>query len=144
MPYHIRNNIYRLDHFIPKRLLSVSDSLVHTILITGCFFFKLDQEPILKQGVFYYKGSILYKSHNSKSLLGRVRKKCPRAQFSVLDSEYLGLPNEYNRCPNYRYYRKKCTFTINNLDKSFTIELSSSYFKQKPPLRVYFTSTAAG
>lgn len=147
VPHHMRNDIYRLDHVIPEGLprlddvgqlmklagsnFCVSDSLVRAILVTGCFFFELDQEPVLKQGIFHCEGSILCKNHDPKSLLGRVHREFPGAQFRTSNSECLGPPDEHNGCLDCGYYRKKCNFTVNNLDEIFTIELSSSSFKQK-------------
>lgn len=117
-------NFIRIDYTIP-------DCLVRATLVTGFLFFELDEIPVLKQGLFRCKGSILAKSQNTTELLDNVRREFPGAQFQVAGGDCLGPPDEHDGCAQCGYYRKRCKFSVENLDQIITLELSSSQFQQK-------------
>ncbi|KAJ5642301.1 hypothetical protein N7490_006301 [Penicillium lividum] len=147
IPDHMRAGIHRLDHAVSQSLprlddvnkvmelagstFKVPDNLVHTILVTGFLFFEIDQTPLLKQGAFFCRGSILCKGSNPRSVVNGVRREFPGARFQTTRGYHLGLLDEDDGCCECGYFRKKVAFTVNSLDEMFTIEVATFSTKQK-------------
>ncbi|KAJ6105174.1 hypothetical protein N7523_010248 [Penicillium sp. IBT 18751x] len=147
VPEHMKANIYRLNQSLPEPLprlddvgklaglaessFQVSDELVRALLITGFFFFELDQIPIFKQGGFQCEGSILCTSPQARDLVKRVHIEFPRARFQIARGYSLGSIDEDDGCGECGYYRKKVMFTVTSLEENVTIQVANSSFEQR-------------
>lgn len=147
MPDIERLNIFRLNHKLPKPLPQLDNiskleeiskiyfttltELVRTILVTAFFFFELDKLPIKSQGVFFYKGLVLYSQLYSKDLVKLVIVEFPGVRFEIAYDQRLRDVDNNNGCRIYRYYYKKVGFSVNRLHEITLIRITGSLFFQR-------------
>lgn len=131
--------VYRLDYAIDGRVprlddvdsvirmsglpFTVADELVRALLATA-FFFELDEIPVRKGGNFLCTGSILCARRPVHAVLQCVGKEFPNATFRTSSCDEIGRVIANDGCGTCGYYRKKVSFTVNNLAEEFCIELS--------------------
>lgn len=147
IPDHMREDIYRLNHTVPCPLprlddvdklveleqstYAVPDDLVRAVLITGSYFFELDQTPVPKNGSYFCQGSVLCRNPRPRNLLKRVFNEFPGGQFQTAHGHPLGPLDEDDGCYQCGYYRKKVSFLVKSLEETITIEVASSSSRRK-------------
>ena len=147
IPDHLKEDIYRLNHVVTcplprlddvdklvdlaKSTYNVPDDLVRAVLVTGCFFFEIDQNPVLNNGLYFCQGSVLCRNSQPRSVLKRVIEEFPGGQFQTARGHSLGLLEEDDGCYECGYYRKKVAFHVKSLEETITIEVISSSFRRK-------------
>ena len=147
VPGHMRADIFRLNLPFPGPLprldeveklvdlsrspFSVPDDLVRAILVTGFFFFELDELPKAEERVFSCSGSILCSSAQPGKVVERVGTEIPDAEFRIQGKISLGPIEKDQLCTVCNYYRKRVSFTVNSLDEVFTLQVANSITQQK-------------
>jgi hypothetical protein len=104
---------------------TVADDLVRALLATA-FFFELDETPIQRGGILQCRGSILCARRPIHAVLQCVGKEFPDATFRTSSCQELGQVVANDGCGICGYYRKKVSFTVNNIAEEFCIELFSN------------------
>lgn len=143
----VREDIYRVNQQLEEPLpwlddvgklaelaqpsFHVSDDLVRAILVTGAFFFELDDYPTARQGTICCQGSILCAGPRPRELVSRVLAEFPGAEFQIDHQGGLGSVEESTGCSECGYYRKKVSFAVKSLDEVFTIQIANSCFKRR-------------
>lgn len=147
IPDHMRGDIYRLNHAMTCPLpalddveklaelegltYSVPDDLVRAVLVTGSFFFEIDQTPISKNGSYFCEGSVLCRSPKARDLLKRVAAEFPGGEYQTARGHSLGLIDEDDGCCECGYYRKKVAFHVKSLEEMIAIEIATSSSRRK-------------
>ncbi|KAJ5291406.1 hypothetical protein N7478_000657 [Penicillium angulare] len=147
VPDHMRSNIYRLNLPLSGPLprlddvgklielgrssFEVPDTLVRAILVTGLFFFELDENPKAEEGSIHCRGSVLCASPQPRKAVERVCAEVPHAEIRMQGKCSLGSIEESHICSMCNYYRKVISFTVKSLDEVFTLEVVNSSFQQK-------------
>ncbi|KAJ5291503.1 hypothetical protein N7478_000754 [Penicillium angulare] len=147
VPDHMRSDIYRLNlplsgplprlddvgklTELGRSLFEVPDTLVRAILVTGLFFFELDENPKAEEGSIRCQGSVLCASPQPRKAVERVCAEIPHAEFRMQGKCSLGSIEESHICSMCNYYRKVISFTVKSLDEVFTLEVVNSSFQQK-------------
>lgn len=147
LPNHMQADIYRLNHALAEPLprldevgklvelsevlFSVPDELVRSILVTGLFFFELDQTPTIIPGGFKCEGSVLCSSPVARDVAKRVLDEFPSAVFRVSCGFSLGSIDGDDGCELCGYYRKRVSFVVNSLETNFTIQVANARFEQR-------------
>lgn len=142
VPVNMMQNIFRLNQSIDCPLprldesakleelqgiiYNVPDELVRAILVAGCLFFEMDETPILQDGSYYCRGSILCKSESPRSLLKRIIEEYPGGYYQTGCGYTLGLLSEDDGCHECGYYRKKVRFCVKSLEEMIEIDITNS------------------
>lgn len=141
VPHAMRFRTFRLDHALDgnlprlddvgqlaaltSRSYRVPDELVGAVLAT-CFFFELDEAPILVRGQYYCRGSILCARRQARRIMERVLVEFPGAEVCTLRGDGLGRVGEDDGCTVCGYYRKRVRFPVGSLDEEVTILFTGS------------------
>lgn len=147
IPHHMRGDIHRLNYAVTCPLpklddvdklaqlevltYSVSDDLVRAVLVTGFFFFEIDQTPVSKNGSYFCQGSVLCRSSRARYLAKRVAEEFPGGVYQTTRGYSLGPIDEDDGCRECGYYRKKVAFHVKSLEEIIAIEVATSSYRRK-------------
>ncbi|OQE13585.1 hypothetical protein PENSTE_c053G00066 [Penicillium steckii] len=109
---------------------NVPDDLASAVLVTGCFFFELDEFPTPQNGSYHCQGSILCRTQHPRSIVSRVIEGFPGGSYQTSRGYNLGLLGEDNGCRECGYYRKKVSFFVKSLEEVISIKIANSAFRR--------------
>jgi hypothetical protein len=147
LPTHTAANIFRLNHeiygtlpqlddvgkvdYMSKMKFTVSDDLVRAVLVTGFFFFELDETPTYSQGFFTCRGSIFCSRPKARDILSCVLTEIPDGKFQTSRGHPLGSLQDNDGCDLCGYYRKKVSFTVTSLEEEFSLAIANDQIHHK-------------
>jgi hypothetical protein len=147
VPNHSKPDIFRVNHEMPKGLprlddtgqlddmsqlnFTVSDDLVRTVLVTGFFYFELDESPIQSHGLFLCRGSIFCSRPRAKDILDQILNEIPDGQFQTSHGHRLGSLKDDNGCHTCGYYRKIVSFSVKSLEEEVSLGIANAQIFHK-------------
>lgn len=147
VPNHIKSDIFRVNHVISEALpqlddvgklddmsklnFSIPDDLVRAVLVTGFFFFELDETPTQTHGSFLCQGSIFCSRPRANDILNRVSTEIPNGHFQTSRGYWLGSLQDNDGCHICGYYRKTISFSVNSLEEEISLGIANDQFYHK-------------
>lgn len=147
VPNHIKPDIFRINHEISEALpqldeagklddmsklnFAIPDDLVRAVLVTGFFFFELDETPIQTHGSFFCRGSIFCSRPKAREILNCVSAEIPNGQVQTSRGLQLGSLQDNDGCHMCGYYRKTISFSVNSLEEEISLGIANDQFYHK-------------
>ncbi|ODM18136.1 hypothetical protein SI65_06007 [Aspergillus cristatus] len=136
VPAAVKKDVFRLDRAIPGKLPELDDARALDELgefeyripdeltrawLAKSFFFELDQEPILGDGIYDCQGSILCCKYDVAGIIQQIMARLPNARFMFSEGRDLGAVNVADGCPVCGYYRKRVSFQVSSIYESVNL-----------------------